>query len=273
MATPADIDQLCNRLLIACVAGSVDATRRLYRECRVNEHRLNIHMTRVLAFNAAVVNGRRAVVECLLREFPDDFTYIIFDNNCESLQLAAQHGHVDVAELLMRHGANHRDEALAKAASYGHVPVVNAILNSGGVTADGIDRALFEAAKYNNIAVAKVLLDRGAHVNSVMGAALSYAVLRRHNDMVEFLLQNGADVHLDNNITRAIEGRDSAHIVTTLLRYGAMPPAGYVKTEADERAIAQYRRRRQRWQLMRWFVATRKVDPSIRKQLITSSVP
>lgn len=134
------------------------------------------------------------------------------------LRIAAYRGHLDVAQTLLRHGANieadHRDirggTALHMAAKAGHAAMV-AFLIGKGANIDAKDwrhgyTPLHMAVQNSHMDVIEVLLAKGANINAVgkwvcrtkSARPLHLAVEFGHAEVVKLLIARGADLHATN---------------------------------------------------------------------------
>ena len=103
-----------------------------------------------------------------------------------ALQVAAEGGHIDVAELLLRHGA-----------------IVNAEDDDGWT-------ALYAAARARHTDMAELLLRHGAYVNIQIKStgindgdtALHQAAQNKDTYMIELLLKHGASVDIEDKFGR-----------------------------------------------------------------------
>ena len=124
-----------------------------------------------------------------------------------ALHCAALKGHVDVAELLIKAGAekNAKDKfgytALHCAAVFGHVDVAKLLIAKGAdINAKDKygDTALYCAARNGHRHVAKLLIENGADVTiqDLIGeTALHGAALFGHVDVAKLLIAKGADIN------------------------------------------------------------------------------
>ena len=159
-----------------------------------------------------------------------------------ALYIAAQHGHREIAEFLLRRGANvneampvNQQTPLHVAAHGGHDEVVSFLLGAKananvqdylGVT------PMHEAAAGGHASTIRLLFANGAIVDSVNKSGRSplyLAVAGAHEEAVEALLANGATVDLREADRRtplhtAASGRD-IQVVQFLLKTGADPNA------------------------------------------------
>ncbi|KAH8710036.1 ankyrin repeat domain-containing protein [Phaeosphaeriaceae sp. PMI808] len=154
-----------------------------------------------------------------------------------SLMYAVEHGHYEMAKLLLDKGADVNAQggeygnALYAASWRGHEAVVKLLLDTGAdVNAQGGEygNALYAASERGHEAVVKLLLDTGADVNAQggeYGNALQAASYGGHEAVVKLLLDTGADVNaqggdFDNALQAASEGGHEA-VVKLLLDTGA----------------------------------------------------
>ncbi|KAJ5389448.1 uncharacterized protein N7496_000516 [Penicillium cataractarum] len=175
--------------------------------------------------------------------------------------LAAKHGKVEVAQLLIEHGArinrfdNSFKSPLHLAATYGHAAVVELLLKHGATLNENTNNYVPEnplhiAAKYGHTEVVRLLLQAGCNVNrptsrfqetplhlSLMPA--QYRSLRKNAQISHrrsqkgktaiVLLEHGADIHVRRQMGR---GRTPLHlaidseqvkVIQRLLEMGASP--------------------------------------------------
>ncbi len=157
-----------------------------------------------------------------------------------TLMYAALNGQADVAEVLLKHGADLNakrpyydcETALMDAAREGHADVAEILLKHGAdVNAkDVFDRtALMWAARKGHADVAEILLEHGADVNAkaiYKNTALMDAAEYGHAEVAEVLLKHGAEVNAknmyDNNTALMLAKENNRREVVKLLRsYGA----------------------------------------------------
>ena len=108
-------------------------------------------------------HGSNQVVNCVSEE-----------KQCTALHFSAEKGHVDVAKVLLRNGAD--------------VNAVQVVKRT----------ALHLASENGHVDVAKLLIQNGADVNAVDDdekTALHYVAENGRVDLVNVLIQNGADVN------------------------------------------------------------------------------
>ncbi|EQC31907.1 TKL/TKL-UNIQUE protein kinase, variant [Saprolegnia diclina VS20] len=126
----------------------------------------------------AVTRGDTSTVDALLLDGvdPDSCNF----EGTPALNIAAAEGHLDIAALLLKAGAS-----------------VNLGQRSGRTP-------LMVAAYFGFVELARLLLDHDADVNqtTATGTALGYAISGGHEDVVEVLVAAGANVHVDNQVSK-----------------------------------------------------------------------
>lgn len=150
------------------------------------------------------------------------------------LQLAVQQGHVEMARILLDAGANInavRTNPLCRAAELGHYEVVELLLRRGADTECGDIRsktALLYAAEAGHRQIVHLLLDHGADVNRKdldSRSALCYAAKAGRTQVVDTLCYCVWNVDAKDSagltpLAVAIEGQHE-HVVRLLKRVGA----------------------------------------------------
>lgn len=125
--------------------------------------------------NNATLSGHLSVVKILLERGPDALASLSDTDGWSPIHAAAQFGHVETAELLLRHGADHTAR------------------NNEGVT------PLHSTAFQGNAQLASLFLARGAEINAQDDngfTALHIAAERGITEYVAFLLSRNADAEL-----------------------------------------------------------------------------
>ncbi|QHE84385.1 ankyrin repeat domain-containing protein [Hydrogenophaga sp. BPS33] len=160
-----------------------------------------------------------------------------FNLNVDELQLgktalhvACEAGNVEVANVLLEHGANPQKVskthqlALNLACSNGHAHVVQLLLERGATSPS----ALWQACQSGHVDVVKVLLDNGAGVDTqdIEGhTPLMFASKEGHVAVVDLLLARGADIqHTSNQTWRTalhLAAAGQPDVVALLLKKGA----------------------------------------------------
>ena len=147
-----------------------------------------------------------ASLKAILQANPD-LAFSKDNEGCTALHRAAEHGHKNVAELLLANKAevdakdNFGVTALSLAAMNGHKDVAEMLLAHGAQvhfkSTDGAT-ALHMAAAWGQKATVELLLANKAEVNAKDNRGLTplhWAVAKGHPHVVEWLLANGADAN------------------------------------------------------------------------------
>jgi ankyrin repeat protein len=139
--------------------------------------------------------GQLEIVKLLIKEWGDDVVKAKNNNNESALHCAAKGGHVQVVDLLIRHGAKteNRDK-------YGNSP-------------------LHCAAEAGELEVVKLLIEWGYNINAKNNnneSALHYAARKGHAEVSRFLIEKGININAQNKhgynaLVLAIE---NAHVTT-----------------------------------------------------------
>jgi ankyrin repeat protein len=122
------------------------------------------------------------------------------------LMIAARGNHIEIAEALLKHGADVNgwdiSGAVLHAAAYGgHTAMVKFLISRGADvngSPDGKTTPLNFAAANGHIDTIKLLIQSGALVNPASGhtSPLHLSALAGHKAAVELLIANGADINL-----------------------------------------------------------------------------
>ncbi|KAJ6073049.1 hypothetical protein N7467_011134 [Penicillium canescens] len=169
----------------------------------------------------AARNGFEKLVTFILNTGKYSFSPPIYIAGRTALQAAAEQDHLEIAKLLLDHGANtnvsplkHGRTALQVAAEQNHLEMAKLLLShradiNAFPTNDYGRTAIQAAAEQNHFEMVKLLLSSGAKVNAPAGpthgrTAIQAAAERNHLDMVKLLLSHGADT---NASPRSIYGR------------------------------------------------------------------
>ena len=170
-------------------------------ECHGEERATPLHYAAVCNMND--------IVTFLIVEHSQDVNARGFDGKETPLQVSSRLGHVEVARVLLKHGADTeaRDtddfSALEHVALDGHVELTQVLLEHGtDANAQDKERCtpLYWAADIGQLAVAQVLLSHGADVNAQ--CKNNWTPLHRagNEEVARLLLKHGADANaLDIN--------------------------------------------------------------------------
>jgi len=224
----------CRGMFEAVRRGDVECVRELLRR-GVNPNVRDGDPVTLFNIGAYLKKGRAEIEEggggyCVTGETP--------------LHVAAEKGHVEIARLLLEHGAdpNARDmygvTPLHLATYWGHLDVVKLLLEHG---ADpnakeklGGETPLYWAVQHKRTDIAKLLLKHGADPNNRSKrsiedgrAVLHWAVRTGDVDLIRLLLEKGANPNVRDKYgytplhIAALRGKP--RIVELLLKYGADP--------------------------------------------------
>lgn len=196
-------------------------------------------------------DGYAGLVKQHLQSYPVDHLHDYVNKpllcmNGTALHIALQKRHINVAELLLDHGAAVNTSfagtelplhAFSLRRGRSSVEMIKALLRHDA-NIDAQDRngrcVLHRAVGSGNVDMVAMLLEAGANVNARQRGgfyALHIAVMQRENEMVEILLQHGAVPNAQNYdgntaLHLAVSQLDkTAAVVEILLRHGADPNA------------------------------------------------
>jgi ankyrin repeat protein len=112
---------------------------------------------------------------------------------------ASKKGHMELARLLLAHGANINWSTgpLRLASESNHVELVRLLLVNGADVHDSKDMPLREASYFGNVAAVELLLAYGANVHAEDDIALGMASSKRHVEVVKILLDHGASPRVE----------------------------------------------------------------------------
>ena len=149
--------------------------------------------------------GLYDVVKVLATEYPHDVNSRSFIGEGTPLHLTSQTGHVDVARLLIKHGADAAAQGkdgttpLHRASEEGHVDLARLLIEHGAdAAAQGKDGTtpLHGASLRGDVDLARLLIEHGADAaaQSKDGTTpLHQASERGHVDVARLLIEHGAD--------------------------------------------------------------------------------
>jgi ankyrin repeat protein len=148
-------------------------------------------------------------------------------NNNFALRIAAYEGHAKMVQLLLENGADvHADEEIAiqYTARYGFADITKILIAFGADIHTGDENALQLAVKYGHTEVVQNLLAAGANIHAKKDNALQLAAKYNHCKIIELLLRHGIDVHADSdNALKLAINYNNIAAVELLLAHGAHP--------------------------------------------------
>ncbi|KAI9766660.1 MAG: hypothetical protein M1839_004783 [Geoglossum umbratile] len=162
------------------------------------------------ALHHAAWSGQASVLKLLLQQKRAPYVDVADNGGRTPLSLAAEHGHVDTAALLIGEGAdvgsadNVKQTPLHHGARGGQDAIVELLLTKGSpVNAADVDRwtALHFAAQYGYDQVVRLLLKSGAGVKLFGGrgwTAMHLAAQNGHATALQLILDSGDDVNTLN---------------------------------------------------------------------------
>ncbi|KAF8264058.1 hypothetical protein EI94DRAFT_529388 [Lactarius quietus] len=158
----------------------------------------------------AALYGFRDLTKYLIHKYPQHVNATVdLDGRPTPLAAALSNGHVQVAELLLQHGAvlhiGYQGRTLLHAASKdGLIDVTQWLLEhsvDANVQDDDHSTPLHWAARYGRLELVRTLLEHGGDVNATTAldnhTPLHKASEGGHFEVVQLLIQNGADVTTD----------------------------------------------------------------------------
>lgn len=158
--------------------------------------------------------GHAAIVKLLIGRRAN----ICVDNN-HALEAAATDGHIDVVRLLLRHGANTKNNSLILSASVGngHMDVVKILLDHGANVHANKDEAIKYAALNGHINIIKLLISKGANIETHKNTLFLLGVKQNKPNIVEFMLDNGVDIHHLNDIALHMSAHGMLLVIQNLI--------------------------------------------------------
>jgi ankyrin repeat protein len=181
--------------------------------------------TKATSLHYAAFYGLHDIVAFLIAKHPQGVYSLGFDEETP-LHVASRRGHVDVAQLLLRHGAdaNARDSSkctpLRLALRNEHMVVARVLLEHG-VDTEARDQdgssALEWASEHGDVEAARVLLEHGADVNAQGITERTPLYYAEGEEVTRLLLNHGADVN-----TLDTHGWNPLHQASEFERVGAV---------------------------------------------------
>ena len=177
----------------------------------------------------ATLSGLPDLVKSLVTEFSLDLNARGLFDDLTPLHLASRDGHVEVARVLLEHGADVNVEDISKwtplrhALDEGHVEIARVLLDKGAnVSAQGVDdwMPLHWVSQHGQVELVRVLLEHGADVDAKdvygwtpyrraldKGHVEVVQVLARHNLAGSSQIENeSGDEHINQSLETALSG-------------------------------------------------------------------
>lgn len=146
-----------------------------------------------------------------------------------ALRSASDNGEIEIVKLLLQYGADvhaENDEALRSASGNGETEIVKLLLENGADVHAVDGEALMSASECGYTEIVKLLLEKGVNVHCSEGVSIVYASINNKWDTVSVLLQYGADVHSisEDVLSHICNDENKLEIVKLLLQYGIVIP-------------------------------------------------
>ena len=208
---------------------------------------------RAIPLHYASFLGMHDIVEFLIVEHSQDVSARGFDKKETPLHVALRQGHVDVAQLLLEHGADIEAQdddkctPLLLASQCGDVEVARILLERGADTEarDYMKRTpLLLASEYGHEDVVRVLLEHGADTEArdeSGWSSLELASFHGNEELARVLLMHGADV-----IAQYRDNRTSLHftqgqeVTRLLLEHGSDANALDIKGRTPLHQVSEH---------------------------------
>lgn len=224
----------------ACVAGHVDAARRLLKE---GASPVVPDEDDVTPLMLAAMHGRAEIVALLAPlASPEPGLDLRDYRGMTALMKACSRGHLEIVQTLLRHGASllikdHQDmTALMKACDNGRQDIVSILLNTNAANVNAVDKrhqtALYYACKEEAVECVEMLLEHSADPSIANAAGVTPLILSGINgnmDVANLLLPRLLGPQLDAQDKRgqtalyhACEGNHT-ELAICLLKSGADP--------------------------------------------------
>ena len=186
----------------------------------------------------AAIGGKTRNIRCLKDAGADiskETNRFYACDEIKPLCLAAEYGHIEAIDFLLKHGADLNERTLAQgetplhlAARNGHLEIIHLLLRKGGNLNSG-DRngylPLHYAAKMEHTDVVKFILQNGGSVTAKTHCGRTVLHFATSLDLVSFLVENGADVNArakyGGTPLMAAAEKGQTDTVTFLLNQGA----------------------------------------------------
>jgi ankyrin repeat protein len=170
------------------------------------------------AIHYAAFCGLCEVVKVLAAEHPEDVNSHTFREESTPLHLASRQGHLEVARVLIKHGADAAAQTvdgrtpLHEASSWGHMELARLLIENGADAAaqdrDG-ETPLHEVSSWGHVELARLLIEQGVDVAAHTKdgwTPLHRASYAGHIELARLLIERGADAAAQTK-----EGRTPLH--------------------------------------------------------------
>ena len=140
-----------------------------------------------------------------------------------AVALAAEKGHLDVVEYLIKNGASVRHSALSNASAAGHLEVVQYLIENGADIHAQNDEALESAAYGGQLLIIEYLMANGVDIHANHDNAVKRAALGGHLGVVKYLIEEmGADFNAGSGEGLGlVAGKGDLKMVKYLVEHGA----------------------------------------------------
>lgn len=176
-------------------------------------------------FQNYVLNNNIHDVKNMLETYKNNKTMMFLFDLSISLKQAAFKGHLEIAELLVKYGANinvDQGEPLSVASQEGKFDVVKYLVSKGANVQAENNFAIRKSSERGHYEIVKFLYENGADIHAENNYALRKACERQHFEIVQYLIQQGADVNVDDDFClRKIVNLNNLQIMKLLIDNGA----------------------------------------------------
>lgn len=202
-----------NNFLYACSLGRLWLVKHFHEQGLIEQ--TVIEQGLMLAVKSCRVSTVRYILE----------NYNIDLKTLKLLHYPCQKGHVPIALLLLRNGADvhqNNDESLLESVSCGNTRCVKLLLQNDANVHVENDLPLITACQMKNVHMVKILLFFGADIDAKNGQPLIQSCQNNSTEIMQILLKNGADITICNDKPLEIACKEkNVNMLILLLKYGA----------------------------------------------------